>query len=93
MKTLPLDKDHLQSVLHYLRELRGVLEVTTLTIAQTHLQELSRIPEQIAVKIRCEYCSKPIERDYKTITIEGVAHYLCCNSCLKLYKQEILATT
>jgi hypothetical protein len=59
-------------------------------LAQTHKQEIATIPSKVSVKIRCEYCSKPIERDFKTITVEGITHYLCCNSCLKLFKLEIL---
>lgn len=90
VKTLPIEMENLQEMLKEIRQFEGIISVSTMALAQTHKQEFATIPSKVAVKIRCEYCSKPIERDFKTLTVEGVTHYLCCNSCLRLYKMEIL---
>ena len=94
-KTLPLSMKDLNQFLSTLRQQEGFLEVNDYPLSHTYQQESAILPKQtdLTVKLRCEYCGKSIEKDYKTIDIEGVTHYLCCSSCLKLYKQQQISPT
>ena len=89
-KTLPINMKDLNQFLNTLRQQECILEVNAYTLSHTYQQELALLPKQaeLTVKLRCEYCGKAIEKDYKTLDIEDVTHYLCCSSCLKLYKQQ-----
>ncbi len=89
VKTLPMEMEILQELLKDIRLFEGIETLTTMPVGQTHKQEFSELPSVISVKLRCEYCSKPIlDGNYETHTYEGINHYLCCKSCLRLYKQE-----
>lgn len=90
IKTLPMEMDVLQEILKDIRQFEGIQSLNVMAVSQTHKQEFSELPSVISVKLRCEYCSKPIlDGNYETYNSEGINHYLCCKSCLKLYKFEI----
>ncbi|OLS23212.1 MAG: putative HTH-type transcriptional regulator [Candidatus Heimdallarchaeota archaeon LC_3] len=90
VKTLPMEMEVLQEILKDIRQLEGIQSLSTMPVGQTHKQEFSEIPSVISVKLRCEYCSKPIlDGNYETHVYEGINHYLCCKSCLRLFEQEI----
>jgi DNA-binding Lrp family transcriptional regulator len=88
IKTIPMEMNSLQGILQYLRPLNGIHDITTMPITQTYKKEHSILPSHISVRIRCEYCAKPIERDFQSITLEGVTHYFCCTSCTTLYSEK-----
>ncbi|MHA2105713.1 MAG: AsnC family transcriptional regulator [Candidatus Hodarchaeales archaeon] len=88
IKTIPMEMSTLQGILQYLRQFDGIHDIKTMPIAQTHKKEYSILPSQISVRLRCEYCAKPIERDYQSMTIDGVTHFFCCTSCTTLYSEK-----
>jgi DNA-binding Lrp family transcriptional regulator len=90
VKTIPLEMTDLQGILQFLRQLNGIHDINTMPIAQTYKKEVSILPSQISVRLRCEYCAKSIERDFQSMTIEGVTHYFCCTSCTSLYSEKRL---
>ncbi|MFQ6061022.1 MAG: TRASH domain-containing protein, partial [Thermoplasmata archaeon] len=46
------------------------------------------VSEGIQIVIPCYECRKPIRDQPVTIKLDGRTHYLCCKSCLKLYKER-----
>ncbi|MFQ6127553.1 MAG: winged helix-turn-helix transcriptional regulator [Thermoplasmata archaeon] len=46
------------------------------------------ISEGISIVVPCYECGKPIIDDPVTLKMDGRTHYLCCESCLKLYQER-----
>ena len=46
------------------------------------------ISEGISIVVPCYLCRKPITDDPVTLKMDGRTHYLCCESCLKLYRER-----
>ena len=94
LRTIPLSMQDLHDVLADLRQINGMLEIETMSVATTYKHKTVQLPSQdIQVRLRCELCQKLIEKDYQTFTKDDVTHFLCCKSCLIGYekKNEITA--
>jgi DNA-binding Lrp family transcriptional regulator len=46
------------------------------------------VTDGIQIVIPCYECRKPIKDQPVTTKMDGRTHYLCCESCLKLYKER-----
>ncbi len=40
------------------------------------------------VVVNCYYCGKPIHDDPVKVKLDGKDHYLCCQSCARLYREK-----
>lgn len=46
------------------------------------------IAEGISIAVPCYLCRKPITDEPVTLKMDGKTHYLCCESCSKLYQER-----
>ena len=89
IKTVPISTQDFQSFMNILRAKDGVLEINPMPVSTTFLHETAKLPSQdIQVKLRYEFCGKQIEKDYQTLLVDDVNHFLCCKSSLGNYQQE-----
>ncbi|MHA2364434.1 MAG: winged helix-turn-helix transcriptional regulator [Candidatus Hodarchaeales archaeon] len=94
IRTIPLSMQDLQELLTELRNIGGINEINTMPLATTYKHITTHLPSQdIRVRLRCEYCGKLIEKDYQTLVIDDVTHFLCCKSCLAAFSEKIESQT
>jgi DNA-binding Lrp family transcriptional regulator len=88
-KTTVLDNPALYGLLEELRAIPEINNITYSSITQT-IKESPRtsLVEGLTVTIPCYYCRKPITENPVKIKMDNKDHYLCCNSCSKLYQEK-----
>jgi Lrp/AsnC family leucine-responsive transcriptional regulator len=75
--------------LHWLEELEQIDEYNLERAVRTVKKEPDAIvAEGVQIVIPCYECKKPIIESPVTAKIDDRMHYLCCGSCLKLYKER-----
>ncbi|MEE9115713.1 MAG: hypothetical protein V3U09_02325, partial [Thermoplasmata archaeon] len=75
--------------LHWLEELEQIDEYNLERAVRTVKKEPDAIvAEGVRIVIPCYECKKPIIESPVTTKIDDRTHYLCCGSCLKLYKER-----
>lgn len=90
IRTTPLNRKDLQNLLTELRNFKGIIEINPMPLATTYKQKTSHLPSHdLQVRLRCEYCEKLIEKDYQTLMINDVTHFLCCKSCLFGFEKKV----
>lgn len=68
---------------------KGV-ESTMIQIVTRKIKESENVPirEQLAIKLKCDYCNNEIAKSSKTFQVGQYERHFCCNSCMTLYKQK-----
>ncbi|MFQ5910347.1 MAG: winged helix-turn-helix transcriptional regulator [Thermoplasmata archaeon] len=76
----------------FLAWLEGLEEISSYSIdrviRRTKREPDAVISEGISIVIPCYECRKPITDEPVTVKMDGRTHYLCCESCAKLYKER-----
>jgi len=88
-KVTVLDMHHLNRFLDRLGQEKSINNYRYSTITRT-VKELPRamLDEGLKVTIDCYYCRKPIVEQPVKLKMDGKDHYLCCDSCRKLYQEK-----
>lgn len=88
-KITVLDNNSLNAFLNDLGNISEIRSYNYRTITRT-LKENCRAAlfDGLNVTIGCFYCKKPMHDTPVKIKMDGRDHYLCCNSCAKLYKEK-----
>jgi len=83
------DQTHLNSFLEGLGTIPEITSHTYQTITRT-VKEGPRamLHDRQNVVVNCYYCRKPIYDDPVKIKMDGKDHYLCCQSCARLYREK-----
>jgi len=78
--------DFMQSALG---TMEGVRVISSEVITQTRKDEQGIVfKEGIAVSLSCDYCGKEIAGEPVVLNVDGGKRYMCCTSCLSLYKAK-----
>jgi DNA-binding Lrp family transcriptional regulator len=83
------DQTHLNAFLEGLGTVPQIASYDYQTITKT-VKEGPRamLHDRQKVVVNCYYCGKPIYDDPVKVKIDGKDHYLCCQSCARLYKEK-----
>ncbi|MFQ6106215.1 MAG: winged helix-turn-helix transcriptional regulator [Thermoplasmata archaeon] len=57
-------------------------------LRRTKIEPDAVISEGISIVVPCYECRKPITDHPVTLRMDGKTHYLCCESCSKLYRER-----
>jgi DNA-binding Lrp family transcriptional regulator len=81
--------DRLNDFLTALGEMNEIMDYEYHTITET-VKEKPRaiLSSNLKLTISCYYCKKLIKDDPVKIKMDGRSHYLCCNTCVGLYKEK-----
>lgn len=72
-----------------LGSLKGTRVVSSEMIIQTQKDEQGvTFGEGMAVNLSCDYCGKEITGEPVVLNVQGGKRYMCCTSCLSLYKAK-----
>lgn len=75
--------------LHWLEQLEQIVEYDMERAVRSVKNKPDAIvAEGVKIVIPCYECKKPIIESPVTTKIDDRIHYLCCGSCLKLYKER-----
>ena len=83
------DQAHLNSFLEGLGKVQQITSYKYQTVTRT-VKEGPRamLHDRQNVVVNCYYCGKPIYDDPVKIKMDGKDHFLCCQSCARLYKEK-----
>ncbi len=83
------DQSHLNGFLEGLGTIPEITSYNYKTITRT-VKEGPRamLHDRQNVVVNCYYCGKPIYDDPVKIKMDGKDHFLCCQSCARLYKEK-----
>ena len=83
------DHPHLNRFLEGLGEIPEITSYDHHTVTKT-LKEGPRavLHEALTAIVDCYYCKKPMYDTPVKIKMDGKDHYVCCQSCAKLYKEK-----
>jgi Lrp/AsnC family leucine-responsive transcriptional regulator len=88
-KVTVMDHPHLNG---FLEELGSIAEITSYkyhTVTKTLKEEpRAKLYDGINVIVNCFYCKKPMYDTPVKLKLDGKDHYVCCQSCAKLYKEK-----
>lgn len=81
--------DNLNDFLTGLGEMKEIMDYKYHTITET-VKEKPRaiLSSNLRLIVPCYYCKKPIKDEPVKIKMDGKDHYLCCNTCVKQYKER-----
>lgn len=81
--------DNLNDFLTGLGEMKEIMDYKYHTITET-VKEKPRaiLSSNLRLTVPCYYCKKPIKDEPVKIKMDGKDHYLCCNTCVKQYKER-----
>jgi DNA-binding Lrp family transcriptional regulator len=69
--------------------IEGIKVISTEMIIQTQKDEQgAAFKEGMAVSLSCDYCGKEITGQPVVFNVDGGKRYMCCTSCLSLYKAK-----
>ena len=75
----------------YLGPLEGTKVISSQMIIETKKDEQGvTFSEGMAVVLSCDYCGKEIAGEPVVLNVEGGKRYMCCTSCLSLYKAKYI---
>jgi len=88
-KVTVLDSSYLNLFLEHLGKIEEIRDYRYQTITRT-LKELGRAAlfDDINVIVDCYYCKKQMQDIPVKLKLDGKDHYMCCNSCARLYKEK-----
>ncbi len=83
------DQNQLNGFLEGLGSIEEITSYKYHTITRT-VKEGSRavLHDGQNIVVNCYYCKKPIYDNPVNLKLDGKDHYLCCQSCAKLYKEK-----
>jgi DNA-binding Lrp family transcriptional regulator len=83
------DHPHLNVFLEGLGDIPEITSYDYHTITKT-MKEGPRavMHDDLKVVVECYYCKKPMYDAPVKLKLDGKDHYLCCQSCTKLYKEK-----
>ena len=88
---LPESKDLESFIRKYLTGTEGIKIVSSQMITRTVKDEPGAVvTEDFAVKLNCDYCGREITSDAIVINVEQGKRFLCCTSCVQLYRSKYL---
>lgn len=88
-KITVLDHTALNSFLEELGKIEEIRNYNYKTITKTVKENCrAALFDGLNVTIGCFYCRKPMVDAPVKMKMDGKDHYLCCNSCAKLYKEK-----
>ena len=88
-KVTVLDPQSLNGFLEDLGKIEEIRNYSYKTITKTVKENCrAALFDGLNVTIGCFYCRKPMVDTPVKIKMDGNDHYLCCNSCAKLYKEK-----
>ncbi len=88
---LPRGEQLNQFMESYLGPLEGTKVISSQMIIETKKDEQGvTFSEGMAVVLSCDYCGKEIAGDPVVLNVEGGKRYMCCTSCLSLYKAKYI---
>ncbi len=88
-KITVLDHASLNGFLEELGRLEEIRSYNYKTITRTMKENCRAVLfDGLNVTIGCFYCKKPMADAPVKLKMDGKDHYLCCNSCEKLYKEK-----
>jgi Lrp/AsnC family transcriptional regulator for asnA, asnC and gidA len=71
--------------------MEGIRVISSEMIIQTRKDEQgATFREGMAVSLSCDYCGKEITGEPVVLNVEGGRRYMCCTSCLSLYKAKYI---
>ncbi len=74
-----------------LSKIEGIETVNTFVVVKTLKEDYGpKLRPGLGVKVSCTYCGKEIKEEPLKLVVDDRELYFCCNSCLTLYKKEIL---
>ncbi len=93
---LKVSTSDFSSYQEFLREklgrIEGVESADTFVVIKTFKDDYGpRVRPGFGIKLICAYCGKEIKENPVKLVVENRELYFCCNSCLTLYKKEILS--
>jgi len=85
-------REHLNEFMQSsLARMKGVNVVSSEMIIQTRKDEQgAAFREGMAVSLSCDYCGNEIAGEPVVLNVEGGKRYMCCTSCLSLYKEKYI---
>ncbi len=88
-KVTVLDQNKLNTLLEALGMVKEITSYKYNTITRT-VKELPRATlfDGLNVVVDCYYCDKPMHENPVKLKIDGKDHYVCCQSCARLYKEK-----
>lgn len=76
----------------FLAWLEGIGDITRYAIDRvvrtTKSEPDAVISEGVSISVPCYLCRKPVGDEPVVLRMDGKAHYLCCESCSKLYREK-----
>jgi DNA-binding Lrp family transcriptional regulator len=82
-------ENQIDKFLQWLEGLEGIKSYSIDRVVRMPKREsYAVISEGISVAVPCFECRKAITEEAVTWKMDGRTHYLCCESCLKLYKER-----
>lgn len=88
---LPESKNLEGFINNYIAGNDGVRIVSSQIITQTVKDEPGAIlAEDFAVNLKCDYCGREIASNAIVINVEQGKRFLCCTSCVQLYKSKYI---
>lgn len=88
---LPESRDLEGFIRSELTDTEGVKIVSSQIITQTVKDEPGAVlGEDFSVKLKCDYCGSEITSDAIVINVEQGKRFLCCTSCVQLYKSKYI---
>jgi DNA-binding Lrp family transcriptional regulator/YHS domain-containing protein len=83
------DQNHLNGFLETLGSIEEITSYKYHTVTRT-VKEASRavLHDGQNVVVNCYYCGKPIYDNPVKLKLDGKDHYLCCQSCARLFKEK-----
>jgi DNA-binding Lrp family transcriptional regulator len=83
------DQAHLNAFLDGLGKIPQITSYNYQTVTRT-VKEVPRamLHDRQNVVVNCYYCGKPIYDEPVKIKMDGKDHFLCCQSCARLYKEK-----
>ena len=83
------DQAHLNRFLEGLGTIPEITSHNYQTITRTVTEgPRAMLHDRQRVVVSCYYCGKPIFDDPVKIKMDGKDHYLCCQSCARLYREK-----
>jgi len=74
-----------------LGKMEGIRVISIEMIIQTKKDEQgANFEEGMAVSLSCDYCGKEIAGEPVVLNVNGGKRYMCCTSCLSLYKAKYI---
>jgi DNA-binding Lrp family transcriptional regulator len=88
-KSISYEQSQLENIRHRISNVKGIESLYCQILYKTLKDELVfPMQKENVMKIPCEICGMDIQSFHFKIKVNNSEKYLCCSSCLTLYKQK-----